>query len=312
MISGALWATIGDMTSNRKTRKVPFLVCLFLGWVCLGAPVRAQQLEGRWQGMMKSPQGERQATVTIRKEGETYLGSISGIGGTTELPLKEIRREGDRVIAKMQIDAPQGAITVNFDFVLKGDTLAGKGEANVGAQVLNFTYEMKRLGDVLAKQEVDPARKLDYFLGEWSFEMVARESPFGPAGNLTGTLMFSPVLDNRFLESRLDCKADTGPFQKSGFAGWDPGSKSYTFFDSVPGGIATMSSGAWVGPAIRIESAPVRAGGKTFHVRRVLSIISDNSFSVRDEFSVDGGPFQRLGNGTFSRTSPAPGKPAAK
>src|SRR5262245_22974951 len=172
------------MTSNWRMRKISILVSFLVACACLAPAARAQQLEGRWQGMMKSAQGERQATVTIRKEGETYLGSISGIGGTTELPFKEIRREGDRVTAKMQIDAPQGAITVNFDFVLKGNLLEGKGEANVGAQVLNFTYEMKRLGDVLAKQELDPARKLDYFQGEWSFEMVARESPFGPAGDL--------------------------------------------------------------------------------------------------------------------------------
>jgi len=302
------------MTSNRRTRKVSVLVSLFFVCGFLPPGARAQQLEGRWQGMVRGAQGERQATVTIRKEGETYLGSISGIGGTTELPFKEIRREGDRVTARLQIDAPQGSITVNFDFVLKGDMLEGKGDANVGAQVLNFTYELKRIGDVLAKQDVDPARKLDYFLGEWSYEMVARESPFGPAGSLTGTLTFAPVLDNRFLESRLDCKSDAGAFTKSGFVGYDPGSKSYAFFDNAPGGIATLSSGAWVGPAIRAESAPVRAQGKTFRLRRVLSIISDSSFGMRDEFSVDGGPFQRLGNGTFSRTSPSPAtaKPAAK
>src|SRR5262245_5388528 len=163
------------MTSNWRMRKISILVSFLVACACLAPAARAQQLEGRWQGMMKSAQGERQATVTIRKDGQTYMGSISGIGGTTELRSEEIGRRGDRVSGRRQIDAPQGSITVNFDFVLKGDTLAGKGEANVGAQALNFTYEMKRLGDVVAKQEVDPARKLDYFQGEWSFEMVARE-----------------------------------------------------------------------------------------------------------------------------------------
>jgi|SRR2546427_1680408 len=276
------------------------VVCV-IGLAATGVRTQESRLDGRWQGMVRSAQGERRGTVTIRKEGDRYVGSLSGFSGTTELPFQEIRREGDRVTAKMQVDVLQGSAVVNFDFVVKGDTLEGKGELNLGAQALTFTYEMKRIGDVLVKQEVDPLRRLDYFAGEWSFEMTARESPFGPGGSLKGTASFTPVLENRFLESRLECKVDAGLFQKSGFIGYDFGNKTYTFFENLPGGIASFSAGQWVGPAIRAESAPLQVKDQTYRLRRVLSVVSDNSFTVKDEFSVDGGPFQRLGNGTFSK-----------
>src|SRR2546426_512146 len=112
-------------------------VILFTSSAC----AEQDPLQGRWEGMVRAPQGERRATVTFKREGDSYTGAISGVGGTTEVPFKEIKVDGDKVNAKVQIDGPQGSVAVTFDFVLKGETLEGKGELNLGTQNFTFSYE---------------------------------------------------------------------------------------------------------------------------------------------------------------------------
>ena len=61
-------------------------------------PAWAQQdpLQGRWEGMARSSQGERKVTVSFKKEGGAYTGVISGVGGGTEVPFKEVKLEGEK------------------------------------------------------------------------------------------------------------------------------------------------------------------------------------------------------------------------
>jgi hypothetical protein len=46
----------------------------------------------------------------------------------------------------------------------------------------------------------------------------------------------------------------------------------------------------------------VRADGKTFQLRRVISVTSNTAFEVTEEISIDGGPFKRLGNAHYTKT----------
>lgn len=289
------------------TRRVVLALAFFLA-SSARMPVRAQPdpLQGRWEGMVRSLQGERKATVSFKKEGEAYSGFISGIGGTTEIPFKEIKRDGENVTAVVQIDAPQGPVTVNFNFVVKGEILEGKGEVNLGAQKLGFTYDLKRVGDLVAKKDLTPEQKLDYFVGQWRFEMIARDSPLGPGGNLEGQMTFDRILDGKFLESRFEAKAGKDVLQGGGFIGFDSGSSLYTYFEHRNNGVALFNTGTWTGPGIRLEAVPVRVNGQTFRLRRVISVVSQNTFTLVEEFSQDGGPFQRLGNGIFTKIGVKP------
>jgi hypothetical protein len=36
-------------------------------------------------------------------------------------------------------------------------------------------------------------------------------------------------------------------------------------------------------------------------LRRTISTVSTTTFSMIEEFSIDGGPFQRLGHGTYTK-----------
>ncbi len=65
-----------------------------------------------------------------------------------------------------------------------------------------------------------------------------------------------------------------------------------------------MSLGDWTSPiGITFLTAPVEAEGRIYVLRRMMRVVSDTVFSVTDEFSVDGGPFRRLGNGTYIRAN---------
>jgi hypothetical protein len=46
----------------------------------------------------------------------------------------------------------------------------------------------------------------------------------------------------------------------------------------------------------------VQANGKTYQLRRFVSVTSAVAFEVTEEFSVDGGPFKRLGNAHYTKT----------
>ena len=90
-------------------------------------------------------------------------------------------------------------------------------------------------------------------------------------------------------------------FKESGTFEWKDADKSVTIRERT-GNVQIVSTGSWATPlAIRTESQPVKAGNQTIRVRRNYSIISSGSYSLAEEISIDGGPFQRLGNATYSK-----------
>ena len=117
--------------------------------VCLVAPaILAQQdrLEGRWSGAVKSIQGTRPAVVTFKKSGDSYTGVISGLRGDTEVPLSDIKLEGNNLTAKSEIESPQGSFIINYALVLEGDSLKGKGELDLGGIGLGIRQDEAELG----------------------------------------------------------------------------------------------------------------------------------------------------------------------
>jgi hypothetical protein len=110
----------------------------------------------------------------------------------------------------------------------------------------------------------------------------------------------SNVLDVR-TEGQIEGGAafkDTGTFE------WNEAEKVMTITERLSNGTEIVSLGNWSSPlTMRAESRPVRADGQTVRIRRVYSILSAQSFAAAEEISIDGGPFQRLGNGQFSKAA---------
>jgi hypothetical protein len=144
---------------------------------------------------------------------------------------------------------------------------------------------------------------VEYFAGTWSFTWTGRESPV-TAGPRKGTIVFTSAPGGNVLQIRTEgtIEDNNAAFTESGTAEWDAAEKTLTFKETLANGTTLFGVGDWSSPlAVRYESQPARTGTQSVRIRRTYSILSAQSFSVAEEISIDGGPFQRLGNGLFQK-----------
>ncbi len=291
----------------------------------VAAFAQSDKLVGKWDGTLKSPQGERPATATFKKEGEAYSGTITGMRG--DVPLKNIKIVGDKITAQAEIETPQaGTLTINYEFKLVANDLKGVGSLDFGGNAISFDVELKRAAEGAAAaataaapaagQIAAPARQqrppsveqpqqkqsIDYFVGAWNFRYVGRESALGPAPR-EGVLTLTKGADGKTLNGAVVGKHDGGAYQESVVVIYDEATKSLNFTEKRPGNVTLTSAGDWASPiAIRFKVEPVKAQSQTLQLRRTISIVAAHSFTVTEELSEDGGPFVRLGNAIYSKS----------
>jgi len=273
------------------------------------------KLEGRWAGTVDGFQGKQNAVATFKKEGDKYTGSISGLRPGSDAILKDIKIDGDKVTAKTEVESPQGNVVVNYAFVVQGDSLKGKGEVDFGGQTYGFDFDLKRGGEVPTGQQTPPAQppprrevpqpqqkqSLNYFVGQWSFNWIGRESALG-SGPREGTTTFTLLPDGRSLDARTEGKADGKPFAETAAITFDEATKKMTFSERLANGIQIQSKADWSSPiSIRFTIDPVKVKGQTLQLKRVISIVAAHSFTVTEELSENGGPFVRLGSAIYTR-----------
>jgi hypothetical protein len=294
---------------------------------------QADRLAGKWEGKTVAPQGERPTTAIFKKEGSGYTGTITGQRG--DLQLKEIKLEGDKLTAKAEVETPQGNLTINYEFTLQGDTLKGKGSLDFNGNPFSFDVDLKRAADAAAaaaptapattppattprppaeggqagqgqrqrSNVPQPQQKqsIDYFVGQWSFKYIGRESAFGPAPR-EGTVTFTKRPDGTSVAGAIVGKHDGGPFKETMVITFDEATKMMTFSEKTSTGLQISSKGDWSSPiAIRFTIEPVKTKGQTLQLKRTISIVAAHSFTLTEELSEDGGPFVRLGNTLFTR-----------
>jgi len=280
-----------------------------------GVAQSTDKLEGRWVGTVEGLQGKQAAIATFKKEGDKYTGTITGLRPGMDTSLKDIKLDGDKVTASTEIQTPQGSVAVTYDFVVQGDTLKGKGEAEFGGQTYGFDFDMKRGGETAAgpqqpqppptpRREVpQPQQKqsLNYFVGQWTYKWVGRESPLGPAPR-EGTTTFTLRPDGKSLDVRTEGKADGAPFKESAVIVWVEETKMMTFSERLANGVQIQSKGDWRSPiSIRFTVDPIKVKGQTVFLKRIISIVAAHSFTVTEELSEDSGPFVRLGSAVYSK-----------
>lgn len=304
---------------------MPHSFAVRIGWFILAGAVSlgmAQQdrLQGRWEGNVQSPLGERPASASFKREGEGYTGAITGLRG--DMPFKEVRLEGEKVIAVAQVDSPQGVVVVNYQFLLQGETLKGKAEVEFGGQSYSFEYDLKRVSTdptppattAQSQQQAgqqraarvavpQPTQKqaLEYFAGSWSYKWLGRESPLGPGGPFQGTMTFTPHPDGKFLEGLIEGTSEAGPSKSSVIIAYHADKKLLVSVEPRET-YTIVAVGDWSSPiAIRFDIAPIKIKGQTIRLKRIINIVAAHSFTLTEEFSIDDGPFQRLGNGAATR-----------
>ena len=285
---------------------------------CLAASAQTpDKLAGRWAGTVDGLQGKQNAVATFKKDGDSYSGSISGLRPGSDAVLKDIKLDGDKVTAKTEVETPQGNVVINYNFVVQGETLKGKGEAEFGGQTYPFEFDLKRGAELPAGTpaarpgQQPPARRevpqpqqeqsIKYFVGQWTFSWIGRESPLGPAPR-EGTTTFTLRPDGKSVDAKTVGKSDDKPFTESAVMTFDDATKTMTFSEHLANGIQVRSTGDWRSPiSIRCTVEPIKVKGQTILLKRIISIVAAHSFTVTEELSEDGGPFVRLGTAIYSR-----------
>jgi len=116
----------------------------------------ADPLQGRWAGTVKSPQGgEMPAVVVLRKEAESYSGSISDFQPNRPMiPFQTVTYDAKQkklATTFAFILGNRRPTLVNITFVLDGDRLRGKTtvklEGQPPTQPVQFVYELKKTSD---------------------------------------------------------------------------------------------------------------------------------------------------------------------
>ena len=293
------------------------LTILFLQFFSL-LSFAQNNLTGTWEGKISSPQGERPTTATFKQEGGAYTGTIIGLRG--EMPLKDINVDGEKITAKAEFETPQGAAPIAYKFVLQGNGLKGTGTLNFGGQEITFDIDLKRAGTAAsnapaATEQARPApraqrvlvaqpqqkQSIDYFVGEWSFKFIGRESAFGTAPR-EGVVTFTKRPDGKSVAGAIEGKSDGKPYKETSIITFDEATKKMKFDEKLSTGVKLQSEGDWSSPiAIKFTIPPTKYKGQSLQLKRTISIVSPHSFSVLEELSEDGGPFVRLGNAIFSK-----------
>jgi hypothetical protein len=315
-----------------------FIIC---GVVCaiivsvqlLAVAVFAQQdkLAGRWEGKIQSLQGERETNLTIKNEGGAYTGVMPGMRQGMEIQLKDFKIDGDKITAKADVETPQGSITINYTFTLTGETMKGQGALDFGGQAMTFDIELKRAaagasatsgGQQAAGQDQSqrqgpgqgqgqrqrtdvpqPQQKqsIDYFVGQWSYKYIGRESALWPAPREC-VVTFNKRADGKSVEGVSECKHEGGAFKDNMVIVFDETAKTLSYTEKLGSGVALTSKADWTSPiSIRFTIDPVTAKGQKLQLRRTISVVAAHSFTVAEELSEDGGPFVRLGSAVFSK-----------
>jgi hypothetical protein len=274
-------------------------------------------LEGRWEGTVQSVQGQVRATMTFKKASDGYAGQVSRLmGDQGDIPLTQVKVVGSEVTAVADVETPSGTIEIKYQLALQGDSLKGKGLVDFGGQTFELIYDLRRgaSGASPAGNPQPPAQQrpnvpqpqqkqsAQYFAGKWTFNWLARESPLGPSGPVDGTITYSLDADHKTLTSTTEARSEAGTLRDSARMTFDESSKMLTCDERLQNGIQIKSVGDWSSPiSIRFKVDPIKAGGHILNLRRTISIISAFSYKVTEELSTDGGPYERLGQGLFTK-----------
>lgn len=278
---------------------------VFAAVVCLALQtVEAQeaQVVGHWVGTITAAGGaETPFTLTIERQDDTYAGVTSGLTEAGQAPLTSVVVTGNTVSFSVRDESSIGAVELSGELTIAGPRMTGLATLAVGSQRLsaNLTLQRRARRDVAQPQV---RQRADYFAGQWTFDYVGAEFlPLSP-GTREGTATFTQQGDSGFVRGEIAGSIDGQPYRESVSIGFDPASKSLAFLERRPGGVELLSVASWQSPiAITFVTSPIQAEGRTWRLRRVISVTSDVAFSIAEEYSVDGGPFRRLGSGRFTK-----------
>lgn len=277
-------------------------LALFIALVPTAAGAQQDAVLGNWRGSVKSAGGpESPIVMTIAKDGARYIGATSGLSEGGDVALRKVDVTGGGVSVEATADSRLGTIVFSATLNVQGNTLAGDGVLAVGSQRFPISLTMqRRVRSDVVQHQVD--QTAGYFVGRWKFEYVGGEFPPLSSGNQQGFITFARLGSAPFVSGTLQGESFGTKFEQRMTIGVDSEADTVLLTERHADGTELLSLGNWRSPlAVVFVTSPIQASGRTYQLKRVFSILSESAFDVAEEFSVDGGPFRRLGAGHYTK-----------
>ena len=271
----------------------------------LTAPALAQPdpWAGTWRGELSSgSEASSPVSLTLVADGDGgYTGLVDGLAPNAEVRLDRVVVDGEQVTVEAATDTDFGPLSFVYTLIRDGRDLSGIGRVAAGGHGFDVTLALERARRADVPQpQIEP--RIGYFSGSWRFEYTGGEFPPLSVGTREGTVSFEPLPAGPFVRGRAESDLYGDPYEETWTIGFDEASRAVVWQEERPDGRTLTALGNWSSPiAITFLTAPMEADGSVHVLRRVVRTTSDSAFAVVDEFSVDGGPFRRLGNGSYLR-----------
>ena len=282
-----------------------------LGWMMvvlaagLATPAVAQpdSWAGTWRGELTSaPDASSPVSLTLVAGGDGgYTGLVDGLVANAEIRLDRVVVDGEQVTVEAATDTAFGPLSLVYTLVRDGRELSGIGRVTAGGHGFDVSLALDRARRADVPQpQIEP--RIGYFTGSWRFDYTGGEFPPLSVGTRSGTVAFEPEPAGPFVYGRTAGDLFGEPYEETWTIGFDEATRAVVWIEQRPDGSTLTALGNWTSPiAITFLTAPMEADGRVHVLRRVVRTTSDSAFAVVDEFSVDGGPFRRLGNGSYLR-----------
>ena len=278
--------------------------------LAVATPAEAQPdgWAGTWRGALTTTTtategGSVDVTLTIVEKDGALTGVVTGFAPGTEVRLSDVSVADGALTLKGETETDFGPLAFVYDLSRVDEALAGGGRGVMGSVEFDGSIELSRARRTeVAQPQVE--QRISYFSGEWTFEYTGGEFPPLSIGTRSGTVRFSRVPHGPFVRAQVTGEVFGEAYQEAWTIGFDEDSRTVLWQEELSTGRQLVSLGNWTSPiGITFLTAPIDADGRVYVLKRRMLVTSDTVFSVTDEFSVDGGPFMRLGNGSYIRAN---------
>ena len=107
------------------------------------ADEKAADPVGTWQCSYEIGEQKRTSTLTVKKEGDEFVGTMSWPDQKDE-KLKDLKYKVGKLTFSAVRKFMENEIPIDYTLTIDGDELKGKGEADFGGQKQEFDIEGKR------------------------------------------------------------------------------------------------------------------------------------------------------------------------
>jgi hypothetical protein len=131
-------------------------------------------------------------------------------------------------------------------------------------------------------------KKLEIWIGDWTWEELDSATPFGPAGKASGKSSAKWILGGFFVEFRAEWKGTAGPMQAIEIDGYDPVTRKFTWNNFASDGSVQTFTYTIEGNTVSYSGTQV-TGGKQAKIRGTITFTPDLMSNVeKREMSIDG------------------------